>query len=115
ERRRDPAPRQPAPRAPAPRRCLRHDRRGARQALRGPRGRRGGARPPVHLPPAHRHRRPDARRRRRPVPGRGARRPRRPPGARAGGPQRHPRAVDLPDRGGLRRRLLVGVSRPRAA
>src|SRR3954454_1950143 len=66
----------PAPaRTPSARGRQRHDDRGGGQALRGPRGGRGGPRPPVRLPPALRHRRPHPRGRGRPAP-RG--RPRRP-------------------------------------
>ena len=56
---------------PHPPRPRRHDRRGARQALRGPRDRRPGPRPALRVPPADRQGRPPAAGRRRAV----ARRP----------------------------------------
>ena len=95
-------------------RARRRDGRRARQALRGARGRRGGARAPLRLPPPLRDRRPHARRGGRPAPRGRARRPRRPDRARAGRPQRPGGAVDLPGRRGVRRRLLRDLQGARA-
>ncbi len=93
--------------APGPGGGVRGDRRGARHAVRGARGHRARAGSAVRLPPPHGQGRPRPRRRRRAAPEGRAHRPRRPHRHRAPRTQRHRGPVDLPDHGGLRRRLLL--------